>query len=115
MSSFIFLLFNFLLNTGLEYINKVYNPNHFAVTSTVSSVLQIVCSSIMNKEYLPLHLIGNVFVLVGCIMYNEIVIFHFVHLEQNTRREIVKRSEKETKMIYNLVYHDNDSSVDSDY
>lgn len=115
-SYLLFALTCFLLNSGYEIINMAYNPNHFAVTSTVSSVLQIICSAIVNGslDQLTLHLIGNVFVLLGCIMYNEVIIVHFCGLEFNTRAQIEYRSKCESNTIENIIIPERESNDNSE-
>lgn len=85
------------LNTGYILILKYYDPNQRVVTASITNVLILFLLLIMyNQEVkLELHLIANFLILIGAIIYNEIIVIYCFGLEYGTRKEIDLRSQND--------------------
>ena len=90
---FLSLIYNILLTHTIRY----FTPSHRTISDTLSAIFSFVCLIIeisWNSIFI-LDFIGFVIVLFGCLLYNEIIIFHFWGLEYYTKQFIEKRSQEE--------------------
>lgn len=87
------------LNIGYILILFAYTPNYFINTITLYLVLLVLTELAIQREqityFIILPIVGNILIMIGCIVCNEIVIIHWCGLEYYTKEEINKRSLKE--------------------
>ena len=125
---FIFLLFisslafNLFTRITLDY----YTPTHQSVSDALCSFMYWIYMNIYTKRekrndaflYSGAPIAVYIFIILGTLIYNEIIIFYFCGLEFNTRFEIKKRAindfeqpilmKKGKKMMINLEEFRND-------
>ena len=89
----------FLTALGLWLTVKFLSPSHFITTdSIVTFSLNILFDILLNNYFLcknPWFYIFSFTSLIGCLIYNEIIILRFCGLEYNTRKEINRREKKD--------------------
>lgn len=97
----LYLLGYIICSSGLNgfgrYVNYYLTPTHRLISDTLSSVfvwlIPFIISS--NKDLgvgLYLNIICYSLLVLGCLIYNEIIVFHFWLLDEFTRRGIMRRS-----------------------
>ena len=86
----------------IQLILKHYGPTHRVITDAFSSVITL-CFLMGKVKYgylLVIQIFGELFILLGVIVFNEIIVFHFCGLDTNTEKEIRKRAlQKEERSI----------------
>ena len=93
------LCFNVFVRLSLH----CFTPTHLNVSDALSTVMYwgYVKIANMNKEdifissYYPLP--GYILIIVGTLIYNEILIFYFCNFEYNTKKEITLRAENDVR------------------
>ena len=83
--------------------NKVYSPTHRIVADTLVIIYFFwVDDRGQDKTnrvgYVFIMMIAYIFVFIGCLIYHEIIILHFFHLNENTKDEIDRRAIRESKV-----------------
>lgn len=91
----LFVVLYCLLNSGRMLILKHYDPNMTVVTMSITNVLILLFSIIFEEDSksLSMYLIGNVLILSGALVYNEIIILYCFGLGDGTKKEIFRRSQ----------------------
>ena len=107
----IFLILLFLsslcFNVFVRLSLHCFTPTHLNVSDALSTVMYwgYVKIANINKEdifinsYYPLP--GYILIIVGTLIYNEILIFYFCNFEYNTKKEITLRAENDVNNTIN--------------
>ena len=80
---------------------KILSPSHFITTDSIAIFsLNILSDILENKEGYnfvnnPWYYILSFINIIGCLIYNEIIIIRVLGLEYNTKKEINRRQKKE--------------------
>lgn len=75
-----------------------YTPTYIYITENISIVLMDIIELIMDYDTLAfdvsyfMSILGGIFLLIGSLIFNEIITFHFCGLDYNTKEEIEKRA-----------------------
>jgi hypothetical protein len=98
------ILSNFIINTFFMLTNYYYSPTHRNICDTIETINYLIKSILNENEkkeiiYFCINIIGMIFILFACLMYNKIIICHFCNLDLNTGNQIHMRSKIETKII----------------
>lgn len=105
-----------LLNVCLFQTNYYFMPTLLVVSDVLSSFLDWVVKTIISKHLITLALVGYIIILLGALVYNEIIILHFCALDYYTKTMIAIRSKSETslcdKELLNLVIEEGDINDD---
>ena len=91
-------------NTMIQLILKHYGPTHRVITDAFSSVITL-CFLMGKVKYgylLVIQIFGELFILLGVIVFNEIIVFHFCGLDTNTEKEIRKRALQKEELSINF-------------
>lgn len=86
-------------NVFIDLINKTSGPTHRVVSDTLTSIIRLILSFIVQQnKYVFLAIIGDILIVLGSIIFNEIIIIYICNLEESTKEEIIKREREETTM-----------------
>ena len=81
-------------------INKTNGPTHRVVSDTLTSIIGFIISVILkNKNTYNLYytVIGDILIICGSLVFNEIIIIYVFKLGESTRQEIIRRERGEIK------------------
>lgn len=56
----------------------------------------------IRDEYVYVSILGYVLIIIGCLVYNEIIICYVCLLSEYTKKQITKREKEEIKMSQEL-------------
>ena len=124
MFVFCFLIFLFMTACGLWMTVIFLSPSHFLTSDSIITVgLNIVIETNFNNFILlknPIFYILSLFIIIGCLVYNEIIIIKVFGLYHNTRKEILRRENRENiqnKDNYQkcLLYENMDFTDENEY
>ena len=92
-----FIILTMFYNIFQELTMKHLGPTHRIVIDGVFSILSIILSFILNStvlliDFLLLQIFGHLFILIGIVIYNEIVIIKLCGLDVNTNKQIKERA-----------------------
>ena len=93
------------INAFFMLTNYYYSPTHRNISDSVYYyyyyIERVLTGKNIQKEiiYLMINIIGLIFIIFGCLIYNEIIICHFCNFDLNTGEQINKRSKLETNII----------------
>ena len=77
----IYLIILFLSSIGLNVFlmmtKKYFTPTHRNVSDTMNAFVAWVINMFSNKETSMINIIGYVIIMLGCLIYNEIIICRF--------------------------------------
>lgn len=92
-------------NTMIMLILKHYGPTHRVIVDAFSSLITMIFFMIKNHEpyKLAIQILGELIILLGVMVYNEIIILHFCGIDTNTEKEIRKRASRKEEIAMN--YH----------
>ena len=87
--------------------NAMYNPNYiyigniiYMIINTMVFIVSIFSKILVFYSLLDwIRMLEYLFLLIGCLIYNEIIILHFCGFERNTKIVIQKRA-KESEICY---------------
>ena len=88
---------------GLWLTVKFLSPSHFLTSDSLITLGLNILIDYFNPNFIllnnPLFYILSFITIIGCLVYNEIIILRICNLNYNTRKEIIKRQKEED--IYN--------------
>lgn len=90
-----------LYNLFCVLIKDYYTPTFIAVSDCASLIIWTIYFEISTNNQIHSYafiIIGFILILIGCVVYNEIVIIYLFGFEVNTKKKIIERSEQD-KMI----------------
>ena len=97
MGAFVF--FSLCYNTFHFLTNKNLSPTHRIIGDSVSSIFTMIITIIKGNQpsssltvFILLQLIGNVPIVLGIVIYNEMMIVHLCGLDVNTTKAIKERA-----------------------
>ena len=96
----IFIVSTLGYNVFLDLINKTNGPTHRVVSDTLTSIIGFIISVILkNKNTYNLYytVIGDILIICGSLVFNEIIIIYVFKLGESTRQEIIRRERGEIK------------------
>ena len=100
------LISSMFLNILLMLTKKYFTATHRSVADTLNAFcawILLLCSSNNPiggwKTKNILDIIGYMIMLLGCLMYNEIIILHVFKLDEGTKYAIMMRGDNESKAI----------------
>ena len=88
-------------NVFIDLINKTSGPTHRVVSDTLTSIISLILSFILrggSRYVFVILIIGDILIVLGSIIFNEIIIIYICNLEESTKEEIIKREREETTM-----------------
>ena len=92
----IYLIILFLSSIGLNVFlmmtKKYFTPTHRNVSDTMNAFVAWVINMFSNKETSMINIIGYASIMLGCLIYNEIIICRFCGLDEDTKEEIMNRA-----------------------
>ena len=92
----IYLIILFLSSIGLNVFlmmtKKYFTPTHRNVSDTMNAFVAWVINMFSNKETSMINIIGYASIMLGCLIYNEIIICRFYGLDEDTKEEIMNRA-----------------------
>ena len=111
--NFYLFLFLILISSIIDEVFSMLSiyyflPTHQNVADAISSCLLWITINVFYPDETKQKLIflnsfaplpGYVLSILGSLLYNEIIVFHFCGLEENTKKEIINRAETEKKEI----------------
>ena len=115
-----FVFFSLCYNTFHFLTNKNLSPTHRIIGDSVSSIFTMIITIIKGNQpsssltvFILLQLIGHVPIVLGIVIYNEMMIVHLCGLDVNTTKAIKERAnddnlicllaiKKQTKRRYNI-------------
>lgn len=111
-----------LYNIVMILTNSLFNPAQVRASETLSSLIIWISDEISASEhqYLFLPIIGYLLMIIGAIIYNEIVILYCCSFEVYTKKEITLRSKYEqldnkiTKVDINFRSENNNKILEID-
>lgn len=83
------------LNINIMVTKKLLSPTHKTASDSLSSIYKWIFIMVMNNsigDNFPFALIGYFMIILGALIYNEIIICYVFNLNVNTRKEVIKRS-----------------------
>lgn len=100
---FIYIFLNMFYSLFIKSSNYYFTPMSRAISDTISIFMtnffyQMYLGT-MNEKYIICVIIGFVFILSGCLLYNEIIIIRGSGFATNTKDEIDKRGSKENEAL----------------
>ena len=112
LSSYLLLKLIFGIIYAISMILTIYylSPMMLIVADIINIIISSIYETIINKgekDKLIIYYIGCFILLIGSLIYNEIIILNFCGLNKNTTKYINKRQKKE---ILLLLKKDNDSN-----
>lgn len=80
-------------------INKIYTPTHKAIADILSAFIWECVWYILDTNktewYIILNVIGYLIMIIGTLLYNEIIILYLWGFQSNTKKEILMRTSEE--------------------
>ena len=92
----ILMIFNIFFELTLQFLT----PNHICIGDCLSSILLFIIDDLKKGNNI-LKIIGYLFLIFGCLIFNEFIILNFCNLEENTKYEISKRCNESYNNIQN--------------
>lgn len=94
-------------NVFLDLINKTNGPTHRVVSDTLTSIIGTIISVILNHKTtynFYLTVIGDILIVCGSLVFNEIIIIYVFKLGESTRQEIIRRERGEIQNTKDIIY-----------
>ena len=81
-------------NIFIHLCNKDLGPTHHIVADAFGSMVVMLVSLILSEGKITLwmQIVGHILIVMGTLVYNEIIIFHFLGMDKNTKDEIAQRA-----------------------
>ena len=84
-------------NIFQELTMKLLGPTHRIIIDGVFSILSVILSFILSKiefavDNMILQILGHLSLVIGIVIYNEIIIIKICGLDVNTNKQIVERA-----------------------
>lgn len=79
-------------------IRYYYTPMHCCVANLITAFIIWIILIIKDQakvDFIGIIVVGHLFLFIGSLIYNEIIICYFFGLEEYTQKEIMLRSDKE--------------------
>ena len=92
----------FLWVGGIILTMYFFSPCHFIISESISQILSILIENTLDKSPLYKQIIIYicfVIIIIGGLIYNEIIILNFCSLNSNTQKNIILRQKEETDKI----------------
>ena len=113
---FSFIILTIIYNIFHQLILKHLGPTHRIISDGVFSIITVIISFASEKQeiilnYIILQIIGHVSLIIGIIIYNEIIIINMCGLNVNTVKKIKDRASTKIdcrKMLIPLFEKSND-------
>lgn len=93
---------------------KYFTLSRRSVADTMNAVctyalLFVNVKSIIWSAENYLNIVGYILILFGCLIFNEMIIFHFCGLDKDTKSQIIKRGNDEllTQILEIVPIHNN--------
>lgn len=90
------------LNIFLMLTKSYFTPTHRNVSDTMNSFFAWVINIIFYVSFEKndwLYLFGYIIIMIGCLIFNEIIICHFFKLAEDTKEEIIKRASLSIEIV----------------
>lgn len=87
---------------GLIYIIYFDNPITEEILQNLFEVyffFYLLIISPNNEEYLVLRSIGSGIIIIGILIFLELIVFNFCKMNENTKEAIIMRSDEELKKV----------------
>ena len=98
---------------GLWLTVKFLSPSHFLTSDSLITLGLNILIDYFNPNFIllnnPLFYILSFITIIGCLVYNEIIIIRICNLNYNTRKEIIKRQKED------INGNDNDNDSEGDF
>lgn len=95
-----YIVLNMLYSYFIKYSNYHFTPMSRAISDTISIFITNLIKNTQDEKLDSLDItfvvFGFAFILIGCILYNEIIIIQCSGFATNTKQEIIKRGSKES-------------------
>ena len=109
----IFIALTLLYNTFILLVIKAFSPTHRLVTCAFSSVVLVTYNFIFvmttedSEGMMVLKYAGQFLLIIGVLIYNEIIIVHFCKMDENTEVNIRERAMNKEEKAVSIVslYH----------
>ena len=109
----IFIALTLLYNTFILLVIKAFSPTHRLVTCAFSSVVLVTYNFIFvmttedSEGMMVLKYAGQFLLIIGVLIYNEIIIVHFCKMDENTEVNIRERAMNKEEKALSIVslYH----------
>ena len=95
-----FIISSMIFNIFFELTLQFLTPNHICIGDCLSSILLFIIDDLKKGNNI-LKIIGYLFLIFGCLIFNEFIILYFCNLEENTKYEISKRCNESYNNIQN--------------
>ena len=91
---FIFILTSFGFNVLFLVTNKYLGPSYHVIIDATSSMCTMIIDIIIKGNYsnLLMQIPGYVLIVIGSLIYNEIVIINCMGMDHGTKTQIEKRA-----------------------
>ena len=107
------LIYLFMTCFGLWLTVKFLSPSHFLTSDSLITLGLNILIDYFNPNFIllnnPLFYILSFITIIGCLVYNEIIIIRICNLNYNTRKEIIKRQKED------INGNDNDNDSEGDF
>ena len=109
----------FLTAIGLWLTVKILSPSHFITTDSIVTFSLNILFDILLENYILVkniwYYIFSLITIIGCLIYNEIIIIRVFGLEYNTRKEINKRQKQESEDEDNMISDNKKDESEEDF
>lgn len=92
------------LNLFLMLTKNYFSPSHRSVSDTMNAFFAWIVNFFFdwNQKWSYINVVGYAFIMIGCCLFNEIIILKFWDLDKDTIGNINDRSNSETKNYFEI-------------
>lgn len=103
-------------------IKKYLTPTHRSVADTFNAFFVWASTFFYNQNWNNkwdsmnfLDIFGYLLIIIGCLIYNEIIILHIFNLDRDTKTEIIERASQDKQISFNIetIEINDENSVDA--
>ena len=108
-------IFGTLLQTFSVLVIYYFSPTLFMVTDIISPMISFLIQCIEEEKEIRIIIIQNLgffIVLIGSLIYNEIIICNFFGFNTNTKKYLDKRQNEESTLLRKSEYDINNKELD---
>ena len=97
----LYLFVTLILNLLAILTNYYFNPNYRVISDSFTDVINyLYILTVFGKNYYEWYIIiGNIILIFGILIFNEIIVLNFCDISRNTKYEIYKRGNLEQFLI----------------
>ncbi len=97
----LYLIITFFLYLFAILTNYYFNPNYRVISDSFTDVINyFYILTVFGKNYYEWYIIiGNIILIFGILIFNEIIVLNFCDISRNTKYEIYKRGNLEQFLI----------------